>query len=797
MLISKKWLKEFVDFDISTAELADALTLTGSNVEGIDYLASDIKNVVVGKILEILPHPNADKLVICKVNVGKEDIQIVTGAPNIEVGQKVAVALDGAILPGDMKIRKGKLRGELSEGMLCSFEELKLDRFGSIDDEVDGIIVLDEKLASGLSIDEALELKDDVIEFEITSNRPDCLSLIGMAKEAASTLDLEYKDVKVELSKSGGEAQNFVDVLVDNENLCKRYCARVVKDIVIEPSPRWLRRRLAASGVRPINNIVDITNYVMLELGQPMHAFDLDKVEGGTIIVRDAKKDEKLITLDDKKRILDESMLIIADKNKAIGIAGVMGGLNTEITKETRNIVLESAHFDGGSVRSTSKKLALRSEASSRFEKGVDIVNVEKAIDRAVQLIEELGAGSVVEGKLDVLNTSLSPKIVEAKWARINELLGLELTADEIARILNSLNLKTLVDKDIIKVTVPSFRLDIEGVADLAEEVARIYGYDNIPNTLMEGSVAKGYYTDEQNMVNEVKETLVALGLFEIVTYSFYSPEVYGRIGYSKEDYPDTVRIENPLGEDQSAMRTSMIPGLLEVLARNKNRSIDDYKVFEIGNIFIPKSLPLKELPDEISTLSIGGYGDNFDFFELKGKLTYLFNEFNIGDKIEFKSSNHPSFHPGKTAMILLDGEKLGYIGEIHPKVCENYEIDSSIVLSEINFSLFLEKASLDKSYSQLPRYPAVERDLAIIVSKDIQFSKLLKIIKEKGVPFLSDVELFDIYEGKQIPEGSRSLAFSLKYRDPDRTLTDQDINPVHDAIIEALEKDLSADLRR
>jgi len=796
MLVPIKWLKEYVDINVSAKELANAMTMTGTNVESITELAEDIDKVVVGRVLSVESHPNADKLVVCKVDIGSEVLQIVTGAPNVKEGQLVPVATHGALLPDGIKIKKGKLRGEVSQGMMCSADELNLEEFGEMDDGVDGILVLDEEYPLGMDIKEALELDDEVIEFEVTSNRPDCLSMVGIAREAAVALKTNYKLPELKISEKIGDRQEQARVVVEDPELCSRYCARLIKNVKIGPSPRWMRRRLAAAGVRPINNIVDITNYVMLELGQPMHAFDMDNIKDSTIIIRKAKEGEKLVTLDKQERILTEDMLVIADTEKVIGLAGVMGGYNTEVTSDTRNVILESANFDKSSIRLTSKALGLRSEASIRFEKGLDIVNAERAIDRAAQLIEELGAGEVVEGKIDVCNVSLEPRVLEVEWKRINALLGIDLDIDDICQILNSLSFKTEVKGDLLAVEIPSFRQDIEGVADLAEEVARIYGYDRIPMTLMEGSRAQGTRTREQKLLDTTKRTLTAMGLFETVTYSFGSPKVYEKIGFKPEEYPEVVTIANPLGEDQSAMRTTLIPNILEVLARNRNRSIEECRIFEIGNIFIPKSLPVKELPIERLTLTIGQYGKDVDYYTVKGQVEGLLDVLGILEDVEFVPYTHPSLHPGRTAIVKIGDQELGVLGEVHPKVCENYNLKTRVYLAEINLELMLKMAKIEKQYVHLPKYPAITRDLAIIVRKDVLASNIENLIRETGGKLLESVELFDIYEGSQIPEGHRSLAYSLSYRSADRTLKDEDINPIHDKIVNALIDSFDAQLR-
>lgn len=796
MLVPLEWLKEYVDIDISTKELADRLTMTGTKVEAIEDIGKNIQNVVVGKILSVEPHPNADKLVICKVDVGKDVIQVVTGAPNVQAGQLVPVALHGALLPGGIKIKTGKLRGEISQGMMCSGEELGLTDADYPGAEADGIMILNEDYPLGMDIKEALQLGGEVIEFEITSNRPDCLSVLGIAREAAVATKKAVKYPKIEVQKGIGSIEGEASVIVEDGKLCPRYCARLVKDVKIGPSPLWMRRRLAAAGVRPINNIVDITNYVMLELGQPMHAFDADKIAQKTIIVRRARDGEVLITLDDQERKLDENTLIIADPEKPIALAGVMGGLNTEITDQTKNVLLESALFDGGIVRAAAKRLGLRSEASSRFEKGLDITNAERAMNRAIQLIQELGIGTVVEGMIDVCHGSLEMQTLEVPWKRINKLLGIDLTVEEISEILESLEFKVECMGDMLKVGVPSFRRDIEGVADLAEEVARIYGYNNIPMTLMENSVAHASRTREQILIDLAKETLAGVGLYEIVTYSFTSPDVYETIGFKKEEYPEVVKIANPLGVEHSIMRTTLIPSVLEVLSRNFNRRIDDCRVFEIANIYIPKSTSADELPDELLTLAIGEYGEGVDYYTLKGQVEVLLDVFGVMPKIKFVPGSHPTFHPGRTADIMLGEEKIGVIGEIHPKVAKNYKLENRVLVGELNFEKLMEHADTDKKYVPLPKYPAVTRDIAIVVDKKVLAGEIEEIILKKGGRLLEKAELFDVYEGDQIPEGYKSMAYALSFRALDRTLKDEEVDKIVDKIISELADKVDARLR-
>jgi len=797
MLLPINWVKDYVEIGEDTGTLGDKLTMTGSKVEEITTLRQEIFNVVVGKILSVEPHPNADRLVVCQVDVGTETLQIVTGANNIAVGQRIPLAVHGAKLPGGVTIKKSKLRGMESYGMMCSGEELELKDSDYPGAEVDGILILKEDYPLGMDVKEALDLGGDVIDFEITPNRPDCLSILGMAREIAVTTGKTWSMPEIALKPGVGRIEEELKVEVEDATLCPRYLARVVRNIHIAPSPQWMRRRLAAAGVRPINNIVDITNYVMLELGQPMHAFDLDRVEGRKIVVRTAGPGETIVTLDGKHRDLAEDMLVIADTDKPIAVAGVMGGANSEITDETRQIVLESALFQGAGVRLTSKALGLRSEASSRFEKGLDINMARTAVDRAAQLIQELGAGTVVEGCIDVLGASTDRKTIMVKWNRINELLGLKLSVEVMKNILTRLGLEVTLDGDTLSAVVPTYRNDLEGVADLAEEVARIYGYDKIPMTLMEGSASRGTRTRKQNWIDAVKQALVGMGMYETMTYSFASPAVYQSIGMADpKDFPPAIRIANPLGEDQSMLRTTMMPSMLEVLSRNYNRRLENCSIFEINPVFLPKSLPLTDLPDEVLTLAMGQYGADSDFYSMKGKIEVIAELLGLEYKISFRAVRHPALHPGRTAEVRIGDQPVGVFGEVHPKVADNYQLDIRVMLGELNLAALLDQAKTGCQYRPLPRYPAVPRDLALIVEKTVPAGQILEQIRKTGGKILEDVSLFDIYEGSQIPEGYRSMAFSLVYRASDRTLKDDEVNKVHKKILTALEREIGAKLR-
>ncbi len=796
MLIPIKWMEKFVEINVPIQELADKMTMSGSKVEEIRALGADITKVVVGEIVSISPHPDADKLVVCQVDIGKDIIQIVTGAPNVLVGQLVPVAIEGAILPGGLHIKKGKLRGVESAGMMCSGEELTLTEADYPGAEVYGILVLREEYPLGMDIKEALDLGGDVIDFEITANRPDCLCMNGMAREIALTLGVPAKMPAITVAQGVGDISQEISIHVEEPELCPRYAARVVKNIKMGPSPRWMRRRLAAAGVRPINNIVDITNYVMLEMGQPMHAFDLRKITGRKIVVRRATENEALVTLDDKLRTLNRDMLVIADSEKPVAIAGVMGGANSEINEETKDILLESAIFYGASVRTTSKALGLRSEASGRFEKGLNMRTTMDALNRAAQLIQELNAGTVVEGIQDVLSTDIPEQKMTVSWGRINDLLGLKLSSEEISEILQTAGIQSQLKGDLMDVSIPYYRLDMEGVADLAEEVARIYGYNRIPITLMEGSASRGVKTPRRRLLDAAKEALTGMGLYEAVTYSFTSPRVYETLGMAPDTFPLSIKISNPLGEDQSIMRTTLIPSILEVLSRNFNRRIPSCGIFEINNIFLPKALPLVDLPEEISTLTLGSYGEGADFYTLKGMVENLLEVFGLRETAEFVQGTHSAFHPGRTAKIRIEGQDVGILGEIHPTTTENYQMQTTIYMAEINMEQLISHAVMEKKNRTLPKYPAVTRDLALIVPKEIPAGEIHRIILDNGSGILEQAVLFDIYEGSQVPSGSKSLAYALSYRATDRTLKDEEVQTAHRNILGALEEAFGVKIR-
>ena len=792
-----KWIKDHVDINVDIKEYIDAMTLSGSKVEGVVDMAEDIEKVVVGKIVEIEPHPNADKLVVCKVDIGSEVLQIVTGAPNVKEGDIIPLALVGAKLPGG-KIKAAKLRGVESYGMMCSIDELNLSKDYLPDAPDDGVYVFKEDLPLGMDIRDALDL-DKVIEFEITSNRPDCLSVIGLARETSATLKVPFKKREpVVKEEADGDINAIASIEIEDPDLCYRYSSRIVKDVKVGPSPAWMQRRLAAAGMRPINNIVDITNYVMLEYGQPMHAFDFEKLEGSKIIVRRAKEGEEITTLDSQVRRLDSSMLCICDAVKPVCIAGVMGGENSEVTESTRMLLLESATFNSASIRHTSKKIGLRSEASSRYEKGLDTENTVAALNRCAELIEELGAGKVVKGIIDVYPRPYVKKVLKFEPERVNAFLGTDIPAEEMVRILKALEFE--VDEEKMTLSPPSFRRDIEHFQDICEEIARFYDYNNIKPTLLSGKEAtQGRKTYKQRMEDIIRNTMTGCGLNEAYTFSIVSPKVFDQIDIP-EDSPlrRTIVISNPMGEDFSILRTTTIPEMLKSLSVNNNRKIPEARLFELAHVYIP--VDGQQLPDERQTLTLGMYGSGIDFFELKGCVEQLLSNMGI-EKAEFRpETDNPTFHPGRTARLFVwkNGERkdCGVLGEIHPEVAKKNECPQRTYVAMLDVETLIEASSLEKQHNQLPKFPAVTRDLAIVVDDNVYVADLMAAIQEKGGEFLEYVNLFDVYKGEQVPEGKKSVAFALSFRSNDRTLKDEDVNVAMDRILKNLEKGFDAQLR-
>ncbi|MBF8984177.1 phenylalanine--tRNA ligase subunit beta [Lutibacter sp. B2] len=797
MLVSLEWLKEYVNLDnIAVEDIREGFIMSGSNIETVEAIGENIKKIVVGKILEIEKHPDAKSLIVTQIDIGEEVIQIVTGADNVKVGDYIPVILNGGRLPDGTKIKKGKLRGILSNGMMCSGQELGItDNLLPMNQNKEGIYILDKEYPLGTDIQEITGLKGHVIEFEITPNRPDCLSMIGMAREAQATFNREFKYPNVALKEEHGDIKEYISIDIEDTKLCDRYVGKVITDVKIKPSPLWMQSRLMKAGVRPINNIVDITNYVMIELGQPLHAFDLDYIEGNQIIVKKAKEGEMFKTLDETERKLDSNMLLICDAKKAVALAGVMGGENSEVKDTTKTIFLESAHFDGDHVRATSKKLALRTEASSRFEKGVDPNVTLIAANRACQLIEELGAGRIVKGNIDVYPNPVKEKGIEVRPTRINKVLGTSLSTEEMKTIFESLEFKVENHGENVIVTVPTFRHDMETEVDFVEEVARIYGFNNLDTTLPKSN-SQGGKTIGQILEDQAKFILNAAGMNEIQTYSFVSPKSLDLLCFKEDSLMrNTIKLLNPLGEENSIMRTTIMGNVLEVLARNYNRNVERAKAFELGNTFIAQE-DEKSLPLEKKAVTLGMYGKEVDFFEIKGIVEKLFEGLGIEDVAYIPEKNHPTFHPGRCANIIYKDHLLGVFGEVHPDVAENYGMNTRIYLGEIDFELILQLAKTDKFYKQLPKYPAMTRDFALVVKDDIYVKQIEDIVKENGGKILESIKLFDVYKGKQVEEGYKSVAYSLVYRSKDRTLTDEEVTKVHGKIIEELEGKLDGTLR-
>ncbi len=822
MLVPIEWLNDYIDTkDIDVTEFCDRMIMSGSNLETCEHFCEEMENVVVGKIEKIERHPDADKLVVCQLNVGAEEpVQIVTGAPNVFEGAYVPVALHKSRIPGPLhgktkeeggtKITKGKLRGVESFGMLCSAEELGFEDKVVPVAHKDGIWILEEEYELGMDFAEALGLKQAVVDFEITPNRPDCLAMVGMAREAAATFDRPFTYPDVELEEAGEKgAKDFVSVEIRNPENCKRYVARVVTDVKVEQSPWWLQKRLMYAGMRPINNIVDITNFVMLEYGQPIHAFDINQVKGSKIIVENAADGDMFTTLDENERELTKDMLMIKDAERSIAIAGVMGGLNSEIEEDTTTIIIESANFNGDSVRATSKKLTLRTEASSRFEKGIDPNLCEAAADRVCKLIEMVGAGKVCKGSVDVYPNPETAKTINIRVDRINKVLGIELSREDMVKILEGLEIKVAGDGNIMTVTPPTVRQDLLEEEDYIEEVARIYGYDNLPVTLPKGNNESGK-SRERALRDMAREALCSMGLNEIQTYSFVSPKGVDNVRIGEDSWERAfVKLINPLGEENSVMRTILTPNMMEVLARNSSRNIDAVKAFEIGNTFMDNPYSPDNLPDEQYSLCIGMYGKDEDFYSLKGTVVELLKIMGIKDLTFIAESEYGVYHPGRCARIAVPSgrpapegmepemDEIGIMGEIHPDVAENYGMDGMrIYCCEIMFDSVIRHADTNIVFSPLPKYPSTSRDIALLVDEDMEVGKIEAVIKANGGNILESVKLFDVYRGKQVEEGKKSVAFALVYRDAEKTLTDEDVAGVHDKVLEALKEKLNAVLR-
>jgi len=795
MLAPLSWLKKYVDIDVDPQTLSDMLTMTGSEVEGFENLGKGLEKVVVGKITNIDKHPDADRLQVCKVDVGEEkDIVIVTGATNIYEGALITLARIGSNLPNGMSIKKGKLRGVVSYGMMCSGEELCIDDSVYPGASVNGIMLINENVKPGTSIASVLGMDDTVFDIKTYANRPDCLSIVGTAREAAATFNTPLNIPETSYTENDKLSKDIVSVEVNAPQLCPRYMGKVVYDIKIEPSPKWMQKALIAAGVRPISNIVDITNYVMLELGQPMHAFDFKYVEGQKIIVRNANKDEMITTLDGKERQLTEDMLVIADENKPVALAGIMGGEKSGVYDDTDVVLFESATFNPVSIRTTSRTLGMRTESSSRYEKGLDAANCELALNRAMHLVEKLGVGKIAQGCVDVLNADVEPRTLKVSIRKINELLGLDLPGNTMDGLLRRLQIEAYTeDEDTLVCQIPTYRQDLQNTADIAEEILRIYGFDKIPSKLPEMHIESKGRTMRQRMNLLIRSFMASHGLYEAVHYSFMSPSAYDLLMLDEDDdLRNAVKILNPLGEDYSLMRTSLMPAMIKTISNNLNHRIDDVKLFEISKTFHESN---DELPLEVNRLSIGVCSDDESFFTVKGRIESLLKPLGLKN-YEFVRGGANFLHPGRRAVMMVDEVPVGFIGELHPDVAEGMGIKRRTYLAEVNLDELLEITRSELVVADLPKYPAVDRDLAIVVDKDQPVGQLLSLIKTASSPLLESVEIFDIYEGAQVGENKKSVAFSMIFRAKDRTLVDDDVNSKFNKIVRVLEKNFNAKLR-
>ncbi len=797
MNTSLSWIKRYVpDLDVTAQEYTDAMTLSGTKVEGFERLDADLDKIVIGQIEKIEPHPDADKLIVCQVNVGDQVVQIVTGAPNVKEGDKIPVVLDGGRVagghdgkktPGGIQIKKGKLRGVESCGMMCSIEELGSDRNMYPEAPEYGIYIFPEDAVVGESAIHALGLDDVVFEYEVTSNRVDCYSVIGIAREAAATFNKKFCPPQVTVTGNDEKASDYIQVEVQEPELCPRYTARVVKNVKIGPSPKWMQRCLAANGIRPINNLVDITNYVMEEYGQPMHAYDLDTIAGHKIIVRRAENGEKFVTLDGQERNLDDQVLMICDAEKPVGIAGIMGGENSMITDEVKTVLFEAACFDGTNIRLSSKRLGHRTDASGKFEKGLDPNNAQAAIDRACQLMEELGAGEVVGGIVDVYSKKKEPVRVKFEPEKINDLLGTDLTKEEMLGYLQRVEL--IYDDAANEIVAPTFRHDIFRTADLAEEVARFYGYDNIPTTLPKGEATTGKLPFKMRVEEVARDVAEFCGFSQGMCYSFESPKVFDKL-LLPADSPlrQAVTISNPLGEDFSIMRTISLNGMLSSLATNFNRRNKSVRLYELGNIYLPKSLPLTDLPEEKMMFTLGMYDDG-DFYDMKGVVEDFFDKVGMHKRPEYDpKEKKPFLHPGRQAEIRYEGKAVGYLGEVHPTVAASYGIGTKAYVAVLDIPQVVEFATFDRKYTGIAKYPAVNRDISMVVPKEILAGDIEHMIAQRGGKILESYKLFDIYEGSQIQKGYKSMAYSIVFRSLEKTLEEAEVSAAMKKILNGLE---------
>ncbi len=792
------WIKAYVpDLECTDQEYMDAMTLSGTKVEGYSRRDNNLEKIVVGQIEKIERHPDADKLIVCQVNIGSEVIQIVTGAPNVKEGDKVPVVLDGGKVAGGhdggplpeegIVIKAGKLRGVPSNGMMCSIEELGSDRNMYPEAPELGIYIFENDVEVGADAVEALGLRDTVFEYEVTSNRVDCYSVIGIAREAAATFRKPFYPPQVVVTGNGGKVEDYISVEVEDKELCPRYCARVCTNIQIGPSPKWMQRRLAASGIRPINNLVDITNYVMEEYGQPMHAYDLDTIAGHKIIVRRAKEGDVFRTLDGQERNLDADVLMICDAEKEVGIAGIMGGENSMITDEVKTVLFEAASFNGANIRKSAKRVGLRTDASGKFEKGLDPHNAEAAINRACQLIEELGCGEVVDGMVDVCSELKEEATLPFIPDEYNKLLGTAVSKEEMLDIFKRIEVR--YDQEENRLIIPTFRQDLLRQCDMAEEVARFYGYDKIPSTLPKGEATTGKLPFKLRIEQKARDIAEYCGFSQGMCYSFESPKVFDKLLLDAEDpLRQAIGIANPLGEDFSIMRTISLNGMLTSLATNYNRRNKDVRLYELGNIYVPQSLPLTQLPDERMQFTLGMYGEG-DFFTMKGVIEEFFESIGLHKRLTYDPNAGRNFlHPGRQANVIYEGCVLGYLGEVHPEVCDNYNMKTKAYVAVLDMPSIVPYATFDRKYEGIAKYPAVTRDISMVVSKEILVGQIETVILQRGGKILEDYRLFDIYEGDQIKEGYKSVAYSITFRAKDRTLEEADITAVMKKILNGLE---------
>ena len=792
------WIKAYVpDLTCEDQEYMDAMTLSGTKVEGYSRRDKNLEKIVVGRIEKIERHPDADKLIVCQVDIGSEVIQIVTGAPNVKEGDKVPVVLDGGRVAGGhdggplpeegITIKAGRLRGVPSNGMMCSIEELGSDRNMYPEAPEFGIYIFDDDAEVGSDAVEVLGLHDTVFEYEVTSNRVDCYSVIGIAREAAATFRKPFYAPQVTVTGNGGNVEDYISVEVEDRKLCPRYCARVCTNIQIGPSPKWMQRRLAASGIRPINNLVDITNYVMEEYGQPMHAYDLDTIAGHKIIVRRAREGDVFRTLDGQERNLDADVLMICDAEKEVGIAGIMGGENSMITDEVKTVLFEAASFNGANIRKSAKRVGLRTDASGKFEKGLDPHNAEAAINRACQLIEELGCGEVVDGMVDVCGEMKEEVVLPFEPDQYNKLLGTEVSTEEMLEIFQRIEMR--YDQTAGTLTIPTFRQDLLHRCDIAEEVARFYGYDKIPLTLPTGEATTGKLPFKLRIEQKARDIAEYCGFSQGMCYSFESPKVFDRLLLDQDDPARAaIGIANPLGEDFSVMRTLSLHGMLTSLATNYNRRNKNVRLYELGNIYVPKALPLTELPDERMQFTLGMYGDG-DFFTMKGVIEEFFDSIGLCGKLTYDPNAGRNFlHPGRQANVVYKGCVLGYLGEVHPEVCDNYDMKTRAYVAVLDMPSVMPHATFDRKYEGIAKYPAVMRDISMVVPKEIMVGQIEDVIAQRGGKILEDYQLFDIYEGDQIKAGYKSVAYSITFRAKDRTLEEADITAAMKKILNGLE---------